>query len=56
MPPRKGGFFLGLRGEGAHDAVIGDAFVEEAEDAVPVAEVAAAFHAHAAAVPAVVAG
>ena len=49
------GVLLGiLGGEGADDAVVGDAFVEEAEDVVPVADMAAAFHAHAAAMPAVV--
>jgi len=41
-------------GEGADDAVIGDAFVEEAEDAVPVAAMGATFHSHAAAMPAIV--
>ena len=50
----EGVFLDAFGGEGADDAVVGDAFVEEAEDAGPVAAMGAAFHAHAAAVPAVV--
>ena len=38
----EGVLLLLLGGEGAHDAVVGDALVEEADDAVPVAHVAAA--------------
>ena len=51
---REAGFLGILGGEGANDAVVGDALVDEAKDAAPVAHVLAALDAGTALVPAVV--
>ncbi len=50
----EGVFLLLLGGKGADDAIVRHAFVEEADDTVPVADVPTAFKTQAAAVPAVI--